>query len=131
MGSHTSKGNHHDNVQGRKGGDAWLSPSIRFVPKVTTKEDKPETVKVMIKTVGGMKEEINKFSGGEPEEAIRHVLLFRQTQRKMDILKEHTLLTKVKAPKESQLETITASNDEAIQTKKNLRKGIVQLKVDI
>ena len=51
-------------------------PPIRFIPKVTPKEDKPETVKVMIKKVGGMKEEITNFSGGEPEEAIHHVLLF-------------------------------------------------------
>ena len=53
---------------------------IRFVPKVTAKKDKPKTVKVMIKTVAGMKEDITKFSGGGPEEAICHILLFHQTE---------------------------------------------------
>jgi len=83
-----------------KVGQLGCLPPIRFVPKVTPEEDRPETVKVYIKTVGGMKEEITKFSGGEPEEALKHVLLFRQTERKMDILKDHTLLTKVKLLKE-------------------------------
>ena len=49
----------------------------------------------------------------------------------MDILKEHTLLTKVKVSKESQLETITATDDKEIQTKIKLRKEIFELKVDI
>ena len=114
-----------------KVGQLGCLPPIRFVPKVTPEEDRPKTVKLYIKTVGGMKEEITKFSGGEPEEALKHVLLFCQTERKMDILKDHTLLTKVKLSKESQLETITTTNDKAIQTKAKLRKEIVELKLDI
>ena len=55
-------------------------PSIRFVPKVTAEEDNPETIKVMIKTVAGMREELMKVSGGEPEEALHHVLFFHQTE---------------------------------------------------
>ena len=99
-------------------------PPIWFVPKVTPKEDKPKTVKVMIKIMGGMKEELTKFSGGEPEEAIRHVLLFQQTERKIDIFKDRTLLTKVKNMKEAQLDTITSTNNKAIQTKKKLKTKI-------
>ena len=114
-----------------KVGQLGCLPPIRFVPKVTPEEDRPETVKVYIKTVGGMKEEITKFSGGEPEEALKHVLLFRQTERKMDILKDHALLIKVKLSKESRLETITATDDEANQTKAKLKKEIVELKLDI
>ena len=76
MGSSISEGSNHHHVQGRKGGDAWLSPSYQICTKVTPEEDNPKTVKVFIKTVGEMKEETTQFSGGEPEEAIHHVLLF-------------------------------------------------------
>ena len=49
----------------------------------------------------------------------------------MDILKDHALLTKVKLSRESQLETITATNDKSTQTKAKLKKEIVELKLDI
>mgnify|MGYP000701419462 CR=1 FL=1 len=96
-----------------KVGQLGCLPPIRFVPKVTQEEDQPEAGKVYIKTAGGMKEEIIKFSGGEAEEALKHVLLFRQTELKMDILKDHALLTKVKLSRESQLETITATDNKS------------------
>ena len=73
MGSSTLEGSNHHHVRGR---DARLSPSNQIYTQGDPEEDKPKTVKVMIKTVGGMKEEITKFSGGEPEEALCHVLLF-------------------------------------------------------
>eukprot|EP00585_Thalassiosira_rotula_P001726 CAMPEP_0196155518 /NCGR_PEP_ID=MMETSP0910-20130528/40784_1 /TAXON_ID=49265 /ORGANISM="Thalassiosira rotula, Strain GSO102" /LENGTH=60 /DNA_ID=CAMNT_0041419749 /DNA_START=206 /DNA_END=384 /DNA_ORIENTATION=- len=49
---------------------------------MTQEEDKPKAGKVYIKTAGGMKEEIIKFLGGEAEDALKHVLLFRQTERR-------------------------------------------------
>jgi hypothetical protein len=98
---------------------------------VTQEEDEPEAGKVYIKTAGGMKEEIIKFSGGEAEDAVKHVLLFRQTEQKMDILKDYTILTKSKSSKENRLETITENSDEANRTKKKLKDEIVGLKVAI
>ena len=104
-----------------KVGQLGCLPPIWFVPKVTQEEDQPEADKVYIKTAGGMKEEIIKFSGGEAEDAVKHVLLFCQTERKMDILKDYTILTKSKISKENKLETITEDSDKAKQTKKKLK----------
>ena len=98
---------------------------------MTQEEDKPEARKVYIKTAGWMKEEIIKFSGGEAEDAIKHVLLFCQIERKMDILKDHTILTKSRLSKENRLETITKSTDKANRTNKKPKEEIVGLKVAI
>ena len=114
-----------------KVGQLGCLPPIRFVPKVTQEDEQHEAGKVYIKTAGGMKEEVIKFSGGEAEDAVKHVLLFRQTERKMDILKDYTILTKSKSSKENKLETITKYSDEAKQTKKKLKDEIVGLKVAI
>ena len=65
-----------------KVGQLGCLPPIRFVPKATPEEDRPKTFKVFIKTVGGMKEEITKFSGGEPEEALKHACFFAKRNRK-------------------------------------------------
>ena len=52
-------------------------------------------------------------------------------KKKMDILKDYTILTKSKSSKESRLETISGNSDEANQTKKKLKDEIVGLKVAI
>ena len=61
------------------------------MPKLAPPEDKPEAVKITTMTAGGMKEDHTNFSGGEPEEAIKHILLFHVIEKKMDIMKDHGL----------------------------------------
>ena len=92
-------------------------PPIRIIPVQTSKSKAKSSVS--IKITNGVKQEITKFAGGSCEEALRHVQLFFNLEKKLQYRLKIAKAKKVKKDQEEAQALIRDDNSDASQNRED------------
>lgn len=98
---------------GEKGDVAKIggAPPVHLVPKLRKREEGESPPSVSIKLSEVLKDTYPKFDGGEPEDALRHILTFKSVAGKLDLAGQYKHYLALKKEYKSQLDDLGPEQD--------------------